>query len=540
MDRLRALRPDAPMAQEDLDAAVAVCRRLDGLPLALELAATRAATLGIRGLVDRLDDALALLDGPDQRGLRGVLDWSYNLLAPSRRALLRTLAIFEGPFSLPMAEALVDGVEGADGRRGVAGGLADLVDLGLVGPPDAHDGAHRMLDLVRAYGREALDRSEGLTRSRRSHAVWAADFAREAAQRAVGPEDAAAFATVDRHRADLLAALRWSVQDAPDLAATIAGHLMAVSPFRTDVDLLAWARRVAEHPAVAELPDGPLARAAAARAAALTGDIGWAEGVVDGLLDVADPLTAYLAHHALGIVRLYGNDPAGGLAVVEAGMALAGVATAHRVDFHVTAGLITTYAGDRGRSATHVMAALALADAAGAGAYRAVAAYVEGERLVVEDPVAAVDPLRRAVDLADAVGAPFVWGIASTSLASALVRTGRSDQAGPLLRRLLRHWRQARSWPQVWITVRLTAELLASSGDHEGALVLLDAADHGAGATPVTGTDLQRHRAIRDRAGLDRDGQARVAALAGALSATQVVERAQAALVDVEGGPGGG
>lgn len=527
LDRLSALRAGRDPDDGEVASAVAVCRRLDGLPLALELAANRAASLGVDVLASRIDDALDLLDDdiarPGPRGLRGVLDWSYRLLDETDQRLLRTLAVFEGPAAMPTIESVSD-------RPGTARGVAHLADLGLVATVPGTTTTYRLLDLVRRFAREQLDAAGETAAVRDAHARWAIAHARAAADAANGPEDGAVFADVARHRTDLLAALRWTLETDLSRAATLAGHLARISPFRTDVDLLAWVRRVAETPGVDSVPDGALVQAAAARAAALAGDVDWAEPMAQAAAEAADPVVRYLVHHALGIVRLYRNDPVGGLAAAEAGLVIEGLQPAHLVDFHVTAALVTAYAGNSDRSREHAVAASALADAAGAGAYRAIAAYVAGERVVQDDPSAAIPPFRRAVELAAAVDAPFVWGIASTSLASALVRVGQVEEAAHLMAGVLRHWRQARSWPQLWTAVRLTAELLGGNDD-ETALLLLDAAEHGQGATPVAGRDRERHGRIRERAeaSLDETARLRVRALAASLTPAQVVERAIAA-----------
>ncbi|GGP57949.1 ATP-binding protein [Streptomyces melanogenes] len=155
---------------EDPEAAAEVCRRLDGLPLALELAAARLRMLTPRQLADRLDDRFRLLgDGartsrtlrPRQQTLRAVVDWSWELLDARERAVLRRLAVFSGGFALPEAEAVcADPADPAEHPGDVLGLLASLVDKSLVvADPDGGAMRYRLLETVAEYAAERLAES---------------------------------------------------------------------------------------------------------------------------------------------------------------------------------------------------------------------------------------------------------------------------------------------------------------------------------------------------------------------------------------------
>jgi len=142
----------------------AICRRLDGIPLAIELAAARAAALGIEALASRLDDRFQLLTGgrrtalPRQQTLRATLDWSYGLLTEPERILLCRLAIFAGLFSLDAATAVAASPELA--VTDVIEALASLVAKSLVvAEVEGAVARYRLLDTTRAYAREKLDES---------------------------------------------------------------------------------------------------------------------------------------------------------------------------------------------------------------------------------------------------------------------------------------------------------------------------------------------------------------------------------------------
>jgi predicted ATPase/DNA-binding CsgD family transcriptional regulator len=158
-----------------------ICSRLDGMPLAIELAAARCASLGVSGLLDALGDTLRVVAGgrdPDQRhrSLRAVIGWSHDLLADDQRALFRCLAVFRGSFDLTAAVAVApDG-----GPSAVADVLGRLVDKSLV----VHERAERrwrLLDTIRAFALEQLARSGEQDLIEDRYRRWAADTADTAA-----------------------------------------------------------------------------------------------------------------------------------------------------------------------------------------------------------------------------------------------------------------------------------------------------------------------------------------------------------------------
>jgi predicted ATPase/DNA-binding SARP family transcriptional activator len=184
--RARAARPDFELTAENAAPVVAICRALDGLPLALELAAPRVKLLSPAMLLDRLSDRLgALAEGerdlpPRLRTLRGAIDWSYDLLAPEEQALLAGLSVFSGGWSLDAAEAVC----GAD-----LAGLGSLVEKSLVqtgGSPDAP--RFSMLETVREYALERLARAGDTQEMRDRHAEYFAGVAEALEPELHGPE----------------------------------------------------------------------------------------------------------------------------------------------------------------------------------------------------------------------------------------------------------------------------------------------------------------------------------------------------------------
>ena len=193
VERAQASLPSFELTDSNAGAVRDICRRLDGIPLAIELAAARVRVLSPEQIASRLDDAFRLLTTgsrtalPRQRTLRGTMDWSYGLLEPREQALLRRLAVFSGSFSLEAAEAICvgDPLEAED----ILDGVATLVDKSLV-VMEAGDGAarYRLLETVRQYGLELLNQAGGLDRYRELHAKHYLEFAERFAPLIVGGE----------------------------------------------------------------------------------------------------------------------------------------------------------------------------------------------------------------------------------------------------------------------------------------------------------------------------------------------------------------
>ncbi|HYZ39297.1 MAG TPA: winged helix-turn-helix domain-containing protein, partial [Stellaceae bacterium] len=231
-------------------AIAAICRRLDGIPLAIELAAARAAVFGIEALAARLDDRFQLLTGgrrmalPRHQTLRATLDWSYELLAEPERAILRRLAVFAGVFSLEAASAVAASPELAQSE--VVEGLSNLVAKSLVAAEvDGRVARYRLLDTTRAYAIEKLGESgEGEPLARR-HAEYFRDFFEQAESEWEGLPAAELLADYGRQIDNLRAALDWAFSPGGDAsigvaltaaAVTLWVHLSLLDECRTRVE----------------------------------------------------------------------------------------------------------------------------------------------------------------------------------------------------------------------------------------------------------------------------------------------------------------
>jgi predicted ATPase len=228
VDRARRVDPSFTVTDEGAAALADVARRLDGLPLALELAAARVRTLPPTVLVHRLDRALDLrgdADAPDrQRTLRDTIAWSHDLLPPAQRTALARLSVCAGGFSLDTAEA----IGALDGDVDVLEALSGLVGASLVTSAASGSGEprFRMLELVRIYAAERLRErgEEELVRERLAGHLAA--IGAEAAAGLDGPGHRLWMARLDAEAADLDRALRWATSaDRADLAVALAAPL---------------------------------------------------------------------------------------------------------------------------------------------------------------------------------------------------------------------------------------------------------------------------------------------------------------------------
>jgi predicted ATPase/DNA-binding winged helix-turn-helix (wHTH) protein len=210
-----------------------ICRQLDGVPLAIELAAACAAALGIEAVAARLADRFHLLINgrrtalPQHQTLRATFDWSYELLADHERALLRRLAIFAGTFSLEAAAAVV--VDNEIAATDVAAIVASLVAKSLVATQvDGTLTRYRLLDTTRAYAREKLDESDERERLTRRHARYFRDLFEQAECEWKRRPASEWLNENRRHIDDLHAALDWAFSPKGDASIGVALTAAAV------------------------------------------------------------------------------------------------------------------------------------------------------------------------------------------------------------------------------------------------------------------------------------------------------------------------
>ncbi|HVS33511.1 MAG TPA: protein kinase [Thermoanaerobaculia bacterium] len=216
VQRARAVNPALELDPPSIAAVAEICRRLDGLPLAIELAAARTRLMTPRAMLGRIGERLKLLTGGArdlpgrQQTLRRTLDWSYELLTPGEQALIRRLSVFAGSFTLEGAEAVADPF----GRLelDVVDVVGSLVDKSLLVGKGEQDGEPRfaMLGMVRDYAAEQLAASGEEEETRKAHAAYYLVVAEEGAQAQRAGENAVWMARLAREHDNIRAALEWT------------------------------------------------------------------------------------------------------------------------------------------------------------------------------------------------------------------------------------------------------------------------------------------------------------------------------------------
>jgi predicted ATPase len=230
IDRAQAALPDFELTSANAAALREICRRLDGIPLAIELAAARVRAFAVEQIAARLDDRFGLLTTgprtamPRQQTLRAAVDWSYALLSEPERALLRRLSVFAGGWKFEAAEAVAAG----DGLQpyAVLDLLAQLVDKSLVlAEPQRGAVRYRLLETIRQYARERLDEAgeAGCTCDR--HLAYFLDLAEQAEPKLRGPEARTVMDRLEEEHDNLRLAIDWALQTGGDAALRLSGAL---------------------------------------------------------------------------------------------------------------------------------------------------------------------------------------------------------------------------------------------------------------------------------------------------------------------------
>jgi predicted ATPase/class 3 adenylate cyclase len=216
LDRARGVDPTFHPTADEMRTVAQICRRLDGIPLAIELAASRLRSLDVGHLFERLDGRFRLLAGgsrtalPRQRTLEATLEWSHDLLGDAERILFRRLAVFASGFTIEACETVAADISVP------AAEILDLLD-GLVDKSlvfiDRSGGRYRyrMLETVRDYARSKLVAAGELERLRDAHAAWVRDLVAAASPHLRGPAQRRWLDTLDEEHAEIRAALGWAL-----------------------------------------------------------------------------------------------------------------------------------------------------------------------------------------------------------------------------------------------------------------------------------------------------------------------------------------
>lgn len=263
-ERAQLVSPGWVLDDHNAASVAAVCRSLDGIPLAIELAAARLNVLSIQQIADRLDDRFRVLVGsgrtvaPRHRTLGAVVEWSHDLLTMPERALFRRLAVFAGGWMLESAEAICLG-EGLE-RGEILDVLARLVEQSLVLGEEERSGKrrYRLLETLRAYANDRLREAGEDARFRDRHLAWCVALAEDLAPQLSSPEQIARLRVLETEQDNLRGGLSWSLRSGQiELCLRLAvacGYFWEIRGHLYRAEGFGWLEKALSHPRAQDVP----------------------------------------------------------------------------------------------------------------------------------------------------------------------------------------------------------------------------------------------------------------------------------------------
>jgi tetratricopeptide (TPR) repeat protein len=514
---------------------VRLCRLLDGLPLAIELAASRLGAMSAPELSGRLERSFRILQSsrrtvlPRHRSLWATIDWSYHLLDEREQRLFARLAVFAGSFDLEAAEQVCHGAEVDEAD--VTSVVASLVAKSMVtADPASETTRYRLLETVRQYARERLTALGELDATRDRHARYMAELTERAGVGLLGPNEAYWVERLARNYDNLRVAVQWAIASRDgDLALRLVVGLPDFTCWRIGYEFTEWSE------AALRLLDGhthPLAAAVyggAARGAWCRGDfpratrLALASGApewVEGTSRCAKP------QDVLAVVALYEGRVDEAVRHYERQVELARTAgDPLRLSwalFHLAACHAVRRDPLAGRPEAEE--ALALARPTGNPTAVAIGLYGLGLALKKTDPERAVLLLDESAETSASVRNRWFYGVASMEAAATRAIYGDPTTARLELLNVLEHWDRLGEWTQQWLNLRYITRLLVRLGQHEAAALLHGSLRAGGKPSPLQTTQIAE---LRDRLG---DGFDDAVARGAAMPRHEVVAYARACL----------
>ena len=491
-ERARAMRPDLTLDTADVATVSELCRQLDGLPLAIELAAAQAVARSPAEILAALRDRLETLADPRRtvarhRSLDAVFGWSYDLLAPDQQAVFARLSVFVGGWTAPAAAAVTDAT---------SSDLSALVECSLVAPQFGDETRFSMLEPVRQFAEARLAKRRDLEQTRARHASWVAGFLEAADAGLRGRAERDWRTALDAELANVRAAHRWCLDHDSDLGIRIAGSLYRYAWAGAPSEVTTWAEHsVARFPAVSH-PRSAAAYAVAALGWCLRGDLAAGRRLADAAIanSADDPLAGRWAWEALGDIETWLGNFEQAIPCYERAAALARLAGDDQqvAICLLDRALCPAYCG---RAAEAIAACDALAPVVRAAQNPSVEAwsdYINGEVRLDHAPLDALPYLWRSMDAARRIGNRLLVGLAGLSAVSCEARVGDPREALARYGELIDHWHREGTWNMQWTTLRTLIELLARLGRDVEAAVLYGAMTASATASPLAGADEAR------------------------------------------------
>ncbi|HEY3671857.1 MAG TPA: BTAD domain-containing putative transcriptional regulator, partial [Acidimicrobiia bacterium] len=482
VERARSAQPDFTLDRENHEAVAELCIRLDGVPLALELAAARMRSMSPAQLAERLPERFRILAGsrratdPRHRTLRDLVEWSYDLLTRVEQLLFDRLSVFAGAFPLERAERVGSG-NGID-ERDIAGLLGVLVDKSMLA---TQGGRFRLLETLREFGREQLAARSDADAIRDAHVSVHAELSRAASRGLGGPKEAEWMREIDASFDD--------VRDAHH-AAVAAGDVDSALRIVIGVREYAWRRIRYEHLSWADTTVGMPGASEHALYPVLLGVVAYGHfvrGELETAIEVGkraiaeavrlDSLTAGLAERALGnafFFRLQQDDAIGLMQqMVDAARATGAPGILAHAYYMCSVAQTTIGNPDRARE----FAALSSDAAIESGSPTALAQadYARAISVAADDPARARALFDRSAERGESVGNRWIRAFSLTE--SLWIRAQQGDPVGALAgyRDVIDTWFRGSDSANLLLSLRYVAAILASLERDEPAAVLYGA-----------------------------------------------------------------
>jgi predicted ATPase/class 3 adenylate cyclase len=516
-DRARAVRPDFVLDDTTAPIVAEICRRLDGVPLAIELAAARVGSLSVNEIAQRLDHRFRLLTGGRRTAmerhqtLRGTVDWSYELLTPQQARMFNRLAVFAGGFTLDAAEAVAadDPVESLE----VLDVLSGLLSRSMIGVTEANGTTrYHLLETMRQYARERLDEAGESAGVHERHAHHFLGLAEDVAIGVTGADEPRWVRIVDAELANLRAALDWYVATGnAEQALRLVLFLGRFGFERASYNVWRWIEHATNLPEARHHPLRPPAMAlAAVPQLILTGNIAISERrleEVDAAFAEAgmEPTSvARFAHAGLASVRGHSDEvKVHGAAAIELSWA-AGDAHLAGLQSCMLSLLLATH-GDIDAAVARAQDGSTLGRELANPSLSALAECALGYALSAVDPEVAVVHLERAITMSELVANEMARDVSSRALARAKASLGDLGGALEAYAASLEYSMDVGASMAVHLACESLAVTLTRVGHHDVAATIfgaLEAPDGDYQGNPFVGGDLamaQLRAAMPDR-----------------------------------------
>jgi predicted ATPase/DNA-binding SARP family transcriptional activator len=484
--RARSASADFVLDDATRAAVAEICIRLDGVPLALELAAARMRSMSPEQLAERLPERFRVLAGsrratdPRHRNLRDLVRWSYELLTPMEQRLFDRLSVFAGGFVLERAERVCAG--GGIDQAEVAGLLGALVDKSMVTAQTSESRTgYRQLETLREFGREQLLASPDAHTVRAAHALVHAELAARAGEGLGGPDEARWAQELDASFDDMREAHGTAIATGDvGRALQIVVGLREYAWRRIRYELLAWADATVTMPGASDHPRFPVALGIVAYGHFVRGELDAAVDVGERAVGVASTLdtpTTGLAERAVANVLFYRGDGVRALQWTERMLAAARVAglpylIAHA---HYMRSVAETSIGNHDVSAAFAERAAAAAVESGSPTAHAQADYALGVSLETTDPARALQVFDRSVRHAESVDNRWIRAFALTESLWIRARNGEALEALAGYRTVIDTWFRGGDWANQWLSLRHVFAIFEALGHDEAAATLYGA-----------------------------------------------------------------